>query len=132
MSKRQKLSEWIAEQRKTRFNLTAMRTGLTTVGVMAMVPAAQAQTSSSSSSSSSYFSGLTNLVCGISTTISGPWLYAIAVVCVIIGAVGIANSESTITKYIVGTLSGLGLAASAGTLVAQGMGIASSCTTNTA
>ncbi|MEW6343091.1 MAG: TrbC/VirB2 family protein [Pseudomonadota bacterium] len=129
MSKRPKLSEWITVQHKKRFNLTAMRAGLTTIGVMAMVPAAHAQ---SSTSSTSYFSGLTNLVCGISTTISGPWLYAIAVVCVIIGAVGIANSESTITKYIVGTLSGLGLAASAGTLVAQGMGIAASCTTNTA
>jgi type IV secretory pathway VirB2 component (pilin) len=131
MSRRQKLSEFVTEQRTRIFNLTNMRVGLTTVGVMVMVPAAHAQ-SSGSSSSSSYFSGLTNLVCGISTTISGPWLYAIAVVCVIIGAVGIANSESTITKYIVGTLSGLGLAASAGTLVAQGMGITSSCTTNTA
>jgi TrbC/VIRB2 pilin len=131
VNNRKKLRVWFAEQHKHRFNLAAMRAGLTTVGVMAMVPAAHAQTSGSSSSNS-LFTGLTTLVCGISTTISGPWLYAIAVVCVIIGAVGIANSESTITKYIVGTLSGLGIAASAGTLVAQGMGITSSCTTNTA
>lgn len=121
------LSELLRVQRKKLCNLANMRVGLTTVGVMAMVPAAHADTGGGGSG---LFPGLTTLVCSISTTISGPWLYAIAVVCVIVGAVGIANSESTITKYIVGTLSGLGLAASAGTLVANGMGITASCTTN--
>ena len=52
----------------------------------------------------------TGIVCLISAYISGPWLYAIGVVLIIVGAVAIANSESSIGKMISSVFVGLGLA----------------------
>jgi hypothetical protein len=52
----------------------------------------------------------TGIVCLISAYISGPWLYAIGVVLIIVGAVAIGNSESTIGKMISTVFVGLGLA----------------------
>ena len=52
----------------------------------------------------------TGIVCLISAYISGPWLYAIGVILIIVGAVAIANSESNIGKMVSGVFVGLGLA----------------------
>ena len=52
----------------------------------------------------------TGIVCLVSAYISGPWLYAIGVVLIIVGAVAIGNSESTIGKMISTVFVGLGLA----------------------
>jgi len=122
---------WFAERKKKNFNLTAILNALMIGSVMAMVPAADAQTSSTSGSAS-YFASVTNLVCGISSTISGPWLYGISIVVIILGAVAIAASDSTIVKMISTVFIGLGIAASATTVVTSGMGISSSCTSATA
>jgi hypothetical protein len=124
--------EWFAERKRQNFNLAAIRNALMIGAVMAMVPVADAQTSTTSSSSTSYFASLTNLVCGISSTISGPWLYAISIVVIILGAIAIASSESSIVKLISTVFIGLGIAASASTVVTSGMGISSSCTSATA
>ncbi|MBR7917076.1 conjugal transfer protein TrbC [Burkholderia vietnamiensis] len=55
----------------------------------------------------------TDVICLISSYISGPWLYGIGIVLIIIGAVAIANSESNIGKMISSVLVGLGIAACA-------------------
>ncbi|VWC42326.1 hypothetical protein BLA23254_07070 [Burkholderia lata] len=55
----------------------------------------------------------TGLICLIQAYVSGPWLYAIGIVLIIVGAVAISNSESNIGKFISSVLVGLGLAACA-------------------
>lgn len=56
------------------------------------------------------FGPLNDMVCLISSEISGPWLYAIGVVLIIVGAIAIASSESTISKLISTVVIGLGIA----------------------
>lgn len=130
MTRQQQFRAWFHERKKKNFNLTAIRNAIMIGAVMAMVPAADAQTSSSTSTS--MFSSLTNLVCGISSTISGPWLYAISIIVIIVGAIAIASSESTIVKLVSTVFIGLGIAASAATVVTSGMNVQSSCTSTTA
>jgi hypothetical protein len=69
----------------------------------------------------------TDLICLIQAYISGPWLYGIGIVLIIVGAVAIANSESTIGKIISSVFVGLGLAACAVNIVKNHMGITYTC-----
>ncbi|WP_255215275.1 TrbC/VirB2 family protein [Paraburkholderia youngii] len=69
----------------------------------------------------------TDLICLIQAYISGPWLYGIGVVLIIVGAVAIANSESTIGKIISSVFVGLGLAACAVNIVKNHMGVSYTC-----
>jgi hypothetical protein len=69
----------------------------------------------------------TGIVCLISAYVSGPWLYAIGVVLIIVGAVAIANSESSIGKFISTGVIGLGLASVAIPIVKNHLGIMYTC-----
>jgi len=55
----------------------------------------------------------TAFICLIQAYVSGPWLYAIGIVLIIVGAVAIANAESNIGKMISSVIVGLGIAACA-------------------
>jgi hypothetical protein len=68
-----------------------------------------------------------DVICLIQAYISGPWLYGIGVVLIIVGAVAIASSESTIGKLISSVLVGLGLAACAVNIVKNHLGITYTC-----
>jgi hypothetical protein len=69
----------------------------------------------------------TDVICLIQAYISGPWLYGIGVVLIIVGAVAIASSESTIGKLISSVLVGLGLAACAVNIVKNHLGVSYTC-----
>ncbi|TDN59033.1 conjugal transfer protein TrbC [Paraburkholderia sp. BL10I2N1] len=68
-----------------------------------------------------------DVICLISSYVSGPWLYCIGIVLIIIGAVAIANSESSIGKMISSVLVGLGLAACAIPIVKDHLKINYTC-----
>jgi type IV secretory pathway VirB2 component (pilin) len=72
------------------------------------------------------FSGLTNIICSIMTLVSGPVLFVVGVVVIILGAIGIANSESTIVKVVMSAIVGIGLAAAA-IPIAKNMGLTQYC-----
>lgn len=69
----------------------------------------------------------TDVICLIQGYISGPWLYGIGIVLIIVGAVAIANSESSIGKIISSVFVGLGLAACAVNIVKNHLGITFVC-----
>lgn len=54
-----------------------------------------------------------DIVCLISSYVSGPWLFAIGVILIIVGAIAISNSESSMGKFAASVLVGVGLAAAA-------------------
>ncbi|SAK73471.1 hypothetical protein AWB80_04105 [Caballeronia pedi] len=58
----------------------------------------------------SNLTGLTDIICTISNLISGPYLYGIGIILIVLGGVAIAASESTIAKIFSGVLMGLGFA----------------------
>ena len=72
------------------------------------------------------FSGLTNMICSIQALVSGPIIFVIGVVVIILGAIGIANSESTIVKIVMTAIVGIGLAAAA-IPIAKNMGLTQYC-----
>jgi hypothetical protein len=72
-------------------------------------------------------SSATDVICLIQAYISGPWLYGIGVVLIIVGAVAIASSESTIGKLISSVFVGLGLAACAVNIVKNHLGVTYTC-----
>jgi|ERR1700754_276120 hypothetical protein len=69
----------------------------------------------------------TDVICLIQAYISGPWLYGIGIVLIIVGAVAIANAESSIGKLISSVFVGLGLAACAVNIVKNHLGITYTC-----
>jgi hypothetical protein len=69
----------------------------------------------------------TDLICLIQAYISGPWLYGIGIVLIIVGSVAIANSESTIGKVLSSVFVGLGLAACAVNIVKNHMNVTYTC-----
>jgi hypothetical protein len=85
------------------FGRKEIRSTLVAVALASVAPMASAVDMSDLGSA-------TGIVCLISAYISGPWLYAIGVVLIIVGAVAIGNSESTIGKMISTVFVGLGLA----------------------
>lgn len=72
-------------------------------------------------------SGATDVICLIQTYISGPWLFGIGVVLIILGAVAISNSESTIGKFVSLVLVGLGIASAAIPIVKNHLHINYTC-----
>ncbi|BDC45361.1 hypothetical protein PTKU15_86580 [Paraburkholderia terrae] len=54
--------------------------------------------------------GLTDIICTISNLISGPYLYGIGIILIVLGGVAVANSESNIAKTFSVVLIGLGIA----------------------
>ena len=68
-----------------------------------------------------------DVICLIQAYISGPWLYGIGIVLIIVGAVAIGNSESTIGKIISTVFVGLGLAACAVPIVKNHLHVNYTC-----
>ncbi|MGE8333757.1 hypothetical protein, partial [Pseudomonas laurylsulfatiphila] len=68
----------------------------------------------------------TNIICSIQALVSGPILFVIGVVVIILGAIGIANSESTIVKVVMTAIVGIGLAAAA-IPIAKNLGLTQYC-----
>jgi type IV secretory pathway VirB2 component (pilin) len=58
----------------------------------------------------SSLTGLTDIICTISNLISGPYLYGIGIILIVLGGVAVASSESTVAKIFSGVLVGLGFA----------------------
>jgi len=72
------------------------------------------------------FSGLTNTICSIQALVSGPVLFAVGVVVIIVGAIAFSAAESTIVKILMTVIIGLGIAAAA-IPVAKSLGIQQYC-----
>ncbi|KVK86656.1 TrbC/VirB2 family protein [Burkholderia sp. MSMB1498] len=68
-----------------------------------------------------------NLVCLIQTYVSGPWLYGMGIVLIIVGAVMISNSESNFGKFLSTVVVGLGLASCAIPIVKNQLKINYTC-----
>lgn len=67
------------------------------------------------------------MICLIQGYISGPWLFVIGVVVIIMSALLIANSESNIVKFLATVFIGLGIAACAIPIVKNRMHINYTC-----
>lgn len=72
-------------------------------------------------------SGATGIICMITNYVIGPVLYGLGVILIIIGAIAIASSESTISKLVSSVVVGLGLAACAVNIVKNHLGVNYSC-----
>jgi len=69
---------------------------------------------------------VTGVICEIKTFFSGPFLFCGGVIIIILAAIGIANSESTIIKFVSFAGVGIGVAAAAIPIM-QKYGIAAYC-----
>jgi hypothetical protein len=95
--------------------------------VLAIVLSLIAPLSMAQSTSISDLSPASGIICMISDYISGPWLYGIGIVLIIVGAVAISSSESSISKMISTVFVGLGLAACAVPIVKNHLGLSYTC-----
>ncbi|KGW80973.1 hypothetical protein [Burkholderia pseudomallei] len=68
-----------------------------------------------------------NFICLIQAYVSGPVLFGLGIVLIIVGAVAIANSESNIGKLISSVIVGLGIASCAIPLVKNQLKINYTC-----
>lgn len=74
----------------------------------------------------SALSNLGEFICGIATFINTKYLFVAGLILIVLGAVGIANSESTIMKFVSVICIGVGLAASAPSIM-KALGVAAQC-----
>jgi hypothetical protein len=100
-------------------------TTLVALSLAFLSPLSMAQ--SSGSTSISDLSTASGIICMISDYISGPWLYGIGIVLIIVGAVAISSSESSISKMISTVFVGLGIAACAVNIVKNHLGLSYTC-----
>ncbi|QTB53471.1 TrbC/VirB2 family protein [Burkholderia pseudomallei] len=68
-----------------------------------------------------------NFICLIQAYVSGPWLYGIGIVLIIVGAVMISNSESNFGKFLSTIVVGLGVASCAIPIVKNQLKINYTC-----
>ncbi|WP_407973090.1 TrbC/VirB2 family protein (plasmid) [Burkholderia pyrrocinia] len=68
-----------------------------------------------------------NFICLIQAYVSGPWLFGIGIVLIIVGGVLIANSESNFGKLLSTVIVGLGFASCATALVKNQLKINYTC-----
>ncbi|QET04075.1 prepilin (plasmid) [Cupriavidus pauculus] len=71
-------------------------------------------------------SSLGEFICGIATFINTKYLFVAGLILIVLGAVGIANSESTIMKFVSVICIGVGLAAAAPSIMTV-LGVAKAC-----
>lgn len=93
--------------------------GLTMIGLMAIA-------SSATAAEIAAFSQLGEFICGIATFINTKYLFVAGLILIVLGAVGIANSESTIMKFVSVICIGVGLAAAAPSIMTV-LGVAKAC-----
>ncbi|MCP1121419.1 TrbC/VirB2 family protein [Robbsia andropogonis] len=103
------------------FGRGELRSTLLALALCALAPMAQAADLSA-------FSGLNNFICLISSEISGPWLFVIGILLIIIAGVAIAASESTIIKVISTVGVGFGIAVAAIPIVQSHFNLSYTCT----
>jgi hypothetical protein len=75
----------------------------------------------------SFLGNLGNFICGIATFISTKWLFVVGCVVISLGAIALANAESTLAKLISVTFMGVGVAASAPAIM-KALGVLAACT----
>ncbi|MEK7898054.1 TrbC/VirB2 family protein [Burkholderia contaminans] len=68
-----------------------------------------------------------DFICLIQAYVSGPWLYGIGIVLIIVGAVMISNSESNFGKFLSTIVVGLGVASCAIPIVKNHLKINYTC-----
>jgi hypothetical protein len=90
------------------FSLRELRTTLVAAALSAVAPLACA-----TSTDLSDLGPATDVICLVSNWISGPWLFGIGLVIMIVACIAIATSESTIAKVLSGAFVGIGFAACA-------------------
>ena len=105
------------------FSERELRTTLIAAALSAIAPMASA-----SSTDLSDLGPATDAICLISNYISGPWLFCIGLVVMIVAFIAIANSESTIGKVLGSVFVGIGLAACAIPVLKDHFKIAYVCT----
>ncbi|SDD57118.1 hypothetical protein SAMN05216345_11186 [Cupriavidus sp. YR651] len=93
---------------------------LTLLGLMAVA-------SSAAAAEIAAFSALGDFICGIATFINTKYLFVAGLILIVLGAVGIANSESTIMKFVSVICIGVGLAAAAPSIL-RVLNVAAACT----
>ncbi|RWA51120.1 prepilin [Cupriavidus sp. UYMSc13B] len=74
-----------------------------------------------------YLGNLGDFICGIATFINTKYLFVAGLILIVLGAIGIANSESTIMKFVSVICIGIGLAAAAPAIM-KTLGVAAQCT----
>lgn len=84
-------------------------------------------TTSAMAAEAVFLNNLGEFICGIATFINTKYLFVAGLILIVIGAIGIASSESTIMKFISVVCIGIGLAAAAPSIM-KVLGIASQCT----
>jgi hypothetical protein len=75
----------------------------------------------------SSLTSVTDIICTISNLISGPYLYGIGIILIVVGAIAISNSEGTLAKFFSIVLMGIGIAAAAIPIMRDHMKIAVAC-----
>lgn len=105
------------------FSRRELRSTLIAAALSAIAPIASA-----SSTDLSDLGPATDAICLISNYISGPWLFCIGLVVMIVAFIAIANSESTIGKVLGSVFVGIGLAACAIPVLKDHFKIAYVCT----
>ncbi|MBY4898642.1 TrbC/VirB2 family protein [Cupriavidus sp. AU9028] len=93
---------------------------LVLIGMMTFATSAMA-------AEAAFLNNLGEFICGIATFINTKYLFVAGLILIVIGAIGIASSESTIMKFISVVCIGIGLAAAAPSIM-KVLGIASQCT----
>jgi len=74
-----------------------------------------------------FLGNLGEFICGIATFINTKYLFVAGLILIVLGAIGIANSESTIMKFVSVICIGIGLAAAAPAIM-KTLGVAAQCT----
>lgn len=98
-----------------------IRTTLIAAGLSMIAPMANAVDLSDLGSA-------TDVICLVSSWISGPWLFGIGLVVIIVAFIAIATSESTIAKVLSTALAGIGFAACAVPILQNHFKISYVCT----
>ncbi|ODV43460.1 prepilin [Cupriavidus sp. UYMMa02A] len=73
-----------------------------------------------------FLGNLGEFICGIATFINTKYLFVAGLILIVLGAIGIANSESTIMKFVSVICIGIGLAAAAPAIM-KTLGVAAQC-----
>ncbi|MBN3785655.1 conjugal transfer protein TrbC [Burkholderia sp. Ac-20353] len=115
-----RLREKVAASSRALFARGELRSTLIAAALAGAAPAANAVDMTS-------LGAATDLICLISSYVSGAWLYTIGIVLIIIGAVAIANSESNIGKMLSSVFVGLGIAACAVPIVRDHLHVNYTC-----
>lgn len=74
----------------------------------------------------SFLSGLTNTICGIASFFNTTFLFVAGLIIIVLAAIGIANAESTIMKFVSFAGVGIGIAAAAVPML-KNYGIGAAC-----